>query len=77
MITKLLETHIGSIILSIILGLGLAALFRQACKGDNCHIINGPDLNDVQKYYYKIDDNCYKYTPYATECDRNDSNDSN
>ena len=32
----------GKIILSIIWGLGLAALFRKVCKGRDCIIINIP-----------------------------------
>lgn len=78
MIKRLLETKVGQILLSIILGLGLAALFRQACKGNECLIVNGPKVNDVRKYFYKIDDDCFKYTPYATKCDHEtkDSNDT-
>jgi hypothetical protein len=69
MISAFLKTNFGGILLSIILGLGLAALFRQACKGDNCIVVNGPKVSEVQKYYYKLDDDCFKYTPYATKCD--------
>jgi hypothetical protein len=70
MIKKLLESEMGCIILSIILGLGLAALFKQACKGNDCIVVNGPKMSDVKKYYYKIDDDCFKYTPIATKCDK-------
>ena len=31
----------GKIIISIIWGLGLAALFRRVCKGRNCIVIKG------------------------------------
>jgi len=52
----------------MILGFGLAALFRQACKGDDCYIVNAPSNNELKKYYYKIDEDCFKYTPVATQC---------
>ena len=68
-ITELLNNPVGRIVFSIILGLGLAALFRQVCKGDECHVIKGPKPSEVQKYYYKIDDDCFKYTPYVTSCE--------
>ena len=68
MLDKLLNTALGKIILSIILGLGLASLFRQVCKGGNCIIIKGPPITETSKYYYKVDDDCFKYTPVATEC---------
>jgi hypothetical protein len=70
MISKFLNTEFGCIILSVILGLGLAALFRQACKGNNCLVVNGPKVSEIQKYYYKLDEDCFKYTPYVTKCDQ-------
>ena len=68
MFQKVLETKMGSIILSIILGLGLAAAFRQVCKGNDCMVIQGPKVTDTSKYFYKIDEDCYQYTPYVTQC---------
>lgn len=69
-IHKLLNSKGSSIIISIILGLGLAALFRKVCEGSKCIVVEGPALDDTQSYYYKIDKDCFKYTPVATECDK-------
>jgi len=69
MILDLTKTETGRILVSVILGLGLAALFRRVCKGGNCVVIQGPSMEDVQKYSYKIKDDCYKYTPYVVDCD--------
>ena len=55
-------------IISIILGIGLASLFRQACKGDKCVVVKGPRIKEIEKHIYKIDDKCYKYKPIATMC---------
>ena len=35
-IKRLLNTHLGRIIISILLGLGLASLFRKVCTDKNC-----------------------------------------
>lgn len=59
----------GSVIISIILGLGLAAVFRRACSGNCCIVIKGPNPDEIAKNYYKVNENCYKYTPVFTECD--------
>jgi hypothetical protein len=67
-IKSVLSTKAGSIIISIILGLGLAAVFRKACKDNNCIVIKGPKMQEVNKYYYKINQDCFKYTPVAAEC---------
>jgi hypothetical protein len=66
---KLFENHNVKIVISIIIGLGLASLFRKVCTGNNCIIVKSPPLEELEKYYYKIENNCYKYEPVATECD--------
>ena len=68
MIGRILESKLGQILISIILGLGLATVFRKVCK-DNCVIVKGPSLDEINKFYYKIDDDCFKYTPQVTHCD--------
>lgn len=67
-IHKLLKTKASAIIMSIVLGLGLAALFRRVCDGSKCIIVEGPDVKETDGVYYKIDKDCYKYTPVASEC---------
>lgn len=56
-------------LLSILLGLGLASIFRQVCKDDKCRVIKGPDMKELEKHLYRIDDKCYKYKPSITMCD--------
>ena len=68
MITEAMNNPVGRIIISVILGFGLAALFRQVCKGGECRVITPPNMDEINKYYYKIEDDCYKYTPVAVNC---------
>ena len=68
MILDLTKTDTGRILVSIILGLGLAALFRRVCNKGQCVVIRGPSTDSVQKYQFKIKDDCYKYTPYVVDC---------
>lgn len=65
---NLLKTDVGRKIISIILGLGLASLFRKVCNSNKCMIIKGPKVSDVSKSIYKIDEECYTYKPIATIC---------
>jgi hypothetical protein len=69
MIRDMMQTDVGAIIISVILGLGLAALFRRVCTGSGCIVISGPNPKEIEKYVYKVKDDCYKYTPYVTPCD--------
>lgn len=54
--------------MSVIIGFGLATLFRRVCKGKGCVIVKSPPLKDLEKYLYRIDGKCYKYRPYAVSC---------
>ena len=65
-----MDNPFGRILISVLLGLGLASLFRKVCSGKSCVIVQGPSPEETQKYYYKIDEDCYKYTPYVTSCEK-------
>lgn len=64
----IIESDAAKKVISIILGLGLAALFRQVCNDERCKIIKGPSLREIEKNIYKIDERCYKYKPMASQC---------
>jgi hypothetical protein len=68
---RLITSTFGKIILSILLGLGLASLFRKVCNDKNCIVFNGPIISDIDGKTYKHGDKCYKYTPVATKCNAN------
>ena len=70
---EFLNSNTGKIVLSIIWGLGLSALFRQACKGRNCIIIKGVNPNKVKDKIFQFDDKCYKYNSYNVSCLKSDN----
>ena len=70
MFEGLLHSHEGRIIISIVWGLGIAAMFRRVCKGRNCYIIQGPNLKDLESKIYQHNNKCYRYTPYNVKCGR-------
>ena len=56
---RLLHTETGRIIISIVLGLGIASLFRKVCKDRSCIAFRAPPLKDLEKgfeNYLKNDD---------------------
>jgi hypothetical protein len=67
--TKFLQSKEGQVIISIVLGLGLATMFRKACTGKSCIVIKGPKIEEAQGFQYRINDECYKYTSYVVDCD--------
>jgi len=68
---KFVHSNTGKIIMSLLLGIGLATFFRTVCKGQNCVIVKAPPLEDLDDQTYKFDDTCYKMEKNAVSCDKN------
>jgi hypothetical protein len=68
---RLLNTKVGIIFISIMLGLGLAVLFRSACNGKDCLNFKGPKFSDIKGKTYQFGDSCYKYNAVSSKCDSN------
>jgi hypothetical protein len=68
---KFVHSERGKIIMSILLGLGLATLFRTVCKDNDCIAFHAPPLDDFKDKIYKNNDKCVKYVPVATKCSLN------
>jgi hypothetical protein len=69
---QLLKSDTGRKLISFVIGLGLAALFRKVCKDGNCVIIQGPPLEEVENKIFKMDSKCYRYKAEATTCSAKD-----
>jgi hypothetical protein len=67
---KYIHTQTGRYILSILLGLGLASLFRSVCKGKNCLTFYAANIEDITNKIYKTDNKCYKYVPTLSKCSK-------
>jgi len=65
---KFVHTETGRIMMSILLGFGLASLFRTICKDKNCLIFHAPPLDEFKDKTYKMNGKCVKYVPVATKC---------
>ena len=68
-IQRLLNSDTGRIIISVVLGFGLATLFRKVCKDRSCIQFRAPPLKELEKDTYKLDDKCYQYKTNSVKCD--------
>lgn len=68
---RLLHSDIGITFISILLGLGLATMFRKVCKDRACIEFNGPILAEVSGKTYKHGEKCYQYTLVSDLCKEN------
>ena len=66
---RLLNSKTGQMLISIILGLGLASLFRQVCTDGTCLQFNGPVISEVDGKTYQFGEYCYKYDLFPVQCD--------
>ena len=65
---RLINSQTGKIGVSIILGLGLATLFRKVCEDETCLSFNGPVITDLEDKIYKHGNKCYKYSVNPDSC---------
>lgn len=68
---RLLNNPFGIMIVSVLLGFGLATLFRKVCNDKNCIVFNGPVLSDFEGKIYKNDGKCYTYSLTKEKCNPN------
>ena len=68
---KLVQSKLGRFLISVILGLGLATLFRKSCKSKECTVFLAPDIASIKDDIYKYDSKCIKYKEKAVKCDDN------
>ncbi len=56
--------------MSVLLGLGLATLFRQVCKGKHCIHRQIPTMDEIVGKIYRSDSGtgCVTYDLVATKC---------
>ena len=68
---RLVNSPTGRIIISVILGIGLASLFFKVCKDKDCINFSGPVIKKVDGKVFEYDHKCYKYDAVPVKCDPN------
>jgi hypothetical protein len=53
---------------SLILGVGLMAILKPMCKGDDCIIQKAPPVDEVVKSTYQIGSKCYQFKTQQIVC---------
>ena len=67
----IIHSKIGKYFISILLGLGLATLFRKVCDSKDCYIFKGASEKNIANKTYKHNDKCYTYKLESKTCDKN------
>jgi len=67
-VTRILQSEAGRVVVSLLLGLGMASLFRKGCDTLNCLNFRAPDSEEIEKNVYRYGDGCVKYAHRAVPC---------
>lgn len=65
---EFIKSRTGRVILSIVWGLGLAALLRGVCTGPDCVVVQGPDPSEIRNKIFKYKDRCISFKPVYASC---------
>jgi hypothetical protein len=70
-VRRLLYFPYSDIVISLLLGFGLATMFRAECKDKKeCIDFRAPPLKDFNEKSFKLEDGkCYTFTPTLSKCD--------
>lgn len=68
---RLLHTKTGQSLISILLGIGLASLFRKVCSDKKCIDFGGPVISEIENKIFKHNNKCYKYETKSEKCNTN------
>jgi hypothetical protein len=68
---RLIYSEVGKYVMSILLGLGLATLFRKVCNDRSCLVFHAPHINKIKGQIFDFDGKCYTFEEKAERCDQN------
>ena len=70
-IIKSMHTEFGQVVISIILGIGLASIFRRSCHDKECYKFQSPKTSEVESTTYLHGGTCYKFKAETRNCQQN------
>ena len=70
-VKRLLHGRFSKYVISAILGIGLATLFRKACNSRNCLVFKAPSIEKIKSQVFKYNNKCYTFNESAETCNTN------
>ena len=67
-IIKFINDKRFDVFFSIMLGIGVVALFRPICSGLECNITKAPTESDFDKHVYRMGSKCHEFKTTIVEC---------
>ena len=70
-VSDILKSEASRVIISLLLGIGAASLFRKGCHELSCLSFRAPDSKDISEKTYVYGESCLGYKPRAVPCEDN------
>ncbi len=67
-IVNLTKSKTGRILISVIWGFALAAIFKFTCEGRDCIVFTAPNVKELSENIYYHNNECYTFTTETTTC---------
>ena len=67
-VKRLIHSGFGKIIIPVLLGLGLATMFRRVCKDKSCIVFKAPGIKDIEGKTFSHNGKCYQYKHKSESC---------
>jgi len=55
-------------LIMVLFGIGLAAMFHSTCKDERCVVVRAPDPDVVEKQVFRYNDGCYRFQAKMVSC---------
>ena len=68
------KTQLGKNMISVILGIGLASIFRKACGNGRCLVFKAPSVSSIKNNIYEHANNCYEFNERSVDCNQKKKN---
>jgi hypothetical protein len=68
-LVKAIHTEYGRILISILLGLGVASLFRKSCKSADCFKFKSPSVKGIDGEIFRHGGTCHKFRAVTKNCE--------
>lgn len=68
MIWDFMKSKQFNVIFSFLIGLGLAAILRPACKGDHCLTLKAPPIKEIKDATFQVGNKCYQFSVESLDC---------
>jgi len=68
-IAKVFKSKSGKILLSVLWGLALAAIFKFTCEGRDCLVYKAPVVQEMTGNTYQHNNECYTFRTETVACE--------